>query len=168
MSQVRTARGVLEYQDGIQSSAWWVCIIWPSNLIFMVVEWIWYFHIMKVTLSRSVHLAKPAMLVIECIMDMSLTTLKKCQSHWWIFFIIWRITDLYHLLALRYFLLGIHYRSLVDYCIAQLNMASEIASYIYISGITRLWECFVSFSRSKWAKCFHYSCYPKLYPNATN
>ena len=132
MSQVKTTHGVLEYQDGIQSSTWWVCIIWPSNSIFMAVEWIWYFHIMKVTLSRIVHLAKLAMLVIECIMDMSLTTLKKCQSHWWIFFTIQRITDLYHLLALRYFLLGIHYRSPVDYCVARLNMTSEVASYIYI------------------------------------
>ncbi|RVW58933.1 Cysteine--tRNA ligase 2, cytoplasmic [Vitis vinifera] len=47
------------------------------------------------------------------------------------FFTIRQITDLYHPLALRYFLLGTHYRSPVNYSIAQLEIASEAVFYIY-------------------------------------
>lgn len=47
------------------------------------------------------------------------------------FFTIREVTRLYHPLALRYFLLGNHYRSPVNYSISQIEIASESVFYIY-------------------------------------
>ncbi|KAL7132473.1 hypothetical protein ABFS83_12G076100 [Erythranthe nasuta] len=47
------------------------------------------------------------------------------------FFTIREVTELYHPLALRYFLLGTHYRSPVNYSISQIEIASESLFYIY-------------------------------------
>ncbi|XP_019160294.1 PREDICTED: cysteine--tRNA ligase 2, cytoplasmic isoform X2 [Ipomoea nil] len=47
------------------------------------------------------------------------------------FFTIREVTKLYHPLALRYFLLGTHYRSPVNYSISQIEIASESLYYIY-------------------------------------
>ncbi|MCD7470010.1 hypothetical protein HAX54_009568 [Datura stramonium] len=47
------------------------------------------------------------------------------------FFTIREVTRLYHPLALRYFLLGMHYRSPVNYSISQIEIASESVFYIY-------------------------------------
>ncbi|CAI9096160.1 OLC1v1032244C2 [Oldenlandia corymbosa var. corymbosa] len=47
------------------------------------------------------------------------------------FFTIRKVTDEYHPLALRYFLLGMHYRSPVNYSILQINKASDSLFYIY-------------------------------------
>ncbi|XP_051144696.1 cysteine--tRNA ligase 2, cytoplasmic-like [Andrographis paniculata] len=47
------------------------------------------------------------------------------------FFTIREVTKLYHPLALRYFLLGTHYRSPVNYSISQIEIASEAVFYIY-------------------------------------
>ncbi|XP_009612732.1 cysteine--tRNA ligase 2, cytoplasmic-like isoform X3 [Nicotiana tomentosiformis] len=47
------------------------------------------------------------------------------------FFTIREVTRLYHPIALRYFLLGTHYRSPVNYSISQIEIASESVYYIY-------------------------------------
>ncbi|CAH9135468.1 unnamed protein product [Cuscuta epithymum] len=47
------------------------------------------------------------------------------------FFTIREVTKLYHPLALRYFLMGTHYRSPVNYAISQIEIASESVFYIY-------------------------------------
>nr|GMD24887.1 cysteine--tRNA ligase 2, cytoplasmic isoform X1 [Ipomoea batatas] len=47
------------------------------------------------------------------------------------FFTIREVTKLYHPLSLRYFLLGTHYRSPVNYSISQIEIASESLFYIY-------------------------------------
>ncbi|KAL3830888.1 hypothetical protein ACJIZ3_019690 [Penstemon smallii] len=47
------------------------------------------------------------------------------------FFTIRQVTESYHPLALRYFLLGTHYRSPVNYSISQIDIASEAVFYIY-------------------------------------
>ncbi|XP_073119504.1 cysteine--tRNA ligase 2, cytoplasmic-like isoform X1 [Henckelia pumila] len=47
------------------------------------------------------------------------------------FFTIREVTNLYHPLALRYFLLGTHYRSPVNYSISQIEIASEAIFYLY-------------------------------------
>nr|GMC75757.1 cysteine--tRNA ligase 2, cytoplasmic isoform X1 [Ipomoea batatas] len=47
------------------------------------------------------------------------------------FFTIREVTKLYHPFALRYFLLGTHYRSPVNYSISQIEIASESLFYIY-------------------------------------
>ncbi|KAK9276819.1 hypothetical protein L1049_006355 [Liquidambar formosana] len=47
------------------------------------------------------------------------------------FFTIRQITELYHPLALRHFLMSTHYRSQVNYSISQLEHASEAVFYIY-------------------------------------
>ncbi|XP_019249158.1 PREDICTED: cysteine--tRNA ligase 2, cytoplasmic-like [Nicotiana attenuata] len=47
------------------------------------------------------------------------------------FFTIRDVTRLYHPLALRYFLLGTHYRSDVNYSISQIEIASDSVFYIY-------------------------------------
>nr|GMD23511.1 cysteine--tRNA ligase 2, cytoplasmic isoform X1 [Ipomoea batatas] len=47
------------------------------------------------------------------------------------FFTIREVSKLYHPLALRYFLLGTHYRSPVNYSISQIEIASESLFYIY-------------------------------------
>ncbi|KAH6775706.1 Cysteinyl-tRNA synthetase [Perilla frutescens var. hirtella] len=47
------------------------------------------------------------------------------------FFTIREVTKLYHPLALRHFLLGTHYRSPVNYSIAQIEISSEAVFYIY-------------------------------------
>lgn len=47
------------------------------------------------------------------------------------FFTIREVTNLYHPLALRYFLLGTHYRSPVNYSICQIEIASEAIFYLY-------------------------------------
>ncbi|KAF6149182.1 hypothetical protein GIB67_026038 [Kingdonia uniflora] len=47
------------------------------------------------------------------------------------FFTIRTITDRYHPLALRYFLMSTHYRSPVNYSISQLEIASDSVFYIY-------------------------------------
>ncbi|XP_073059405.1 cysteine--tRNA ligase 2, cytoplasmic [Primulina eburnea] len=47
------------------------------------------------------------------------------------FFTIREVTNLYHPLALRYFLLGTHYRSPVNYSIFQIEIASEAIFYLY-------------------------------------
>ncbi|XP_075074145.1 cysteine--tRNA ligase, chloroplastic/mitochondrial isoform X3 [Nicotiana tabacum] len=47
------------------------------------------------------------------------------------FFTIREVTQLYHPIALRYFLLGTHYRSPVNYSISQIEIASESVYYIY-------------------------------------
>ncbi|KAI3744352.1 hypothetical protein L1987_57431 [Smallanthus sonchifolius] len=46
-------------------------------------------------------------------------------------FTIHEVTKLYHPLALRHFLLGTHYRSPVNYSIAQIEISSEAIFYIY-------------------------------------
>ncbi|OIS95691.1 PREDICTED: cysteine--tRNA ligase 2, cytoplasmic [Nicotiana attenuata] len=47
------------------------------------------------------------------------------------FFTIREVTRLYHPIALRYFLLGMHYRSPVNYSISQIEIASESVFYLY-------------------------------------
>ncbi|XP_076914715.1 cysteine--tRNA ligase 2, cytoplasmic-like isoform X1 [Bidens hawaiensis] len=47
------------------------------------------------------------------------------------FFTIREVTKLYHPLALRHFLMGTHYRSPVNYSIAQIEISSEAVYYIY-------------------------------------
>ncbi|PWA93426.1 cysteinyl-tRNA synthetase, class Ia family protein [Artemisia annua] len=47
------------------------------------------------------------------------------------FFTIREVTKLYHPLALRHFLMGTHYRSPVNYSIAQIEISSEAIFYIY-------------------------------------
>ncbi|KAG8382875.1 hypothetical protein BUALT_Bualt05G0124800 [Buddleja alternifolia] len=47
------------------------------------------------------------------------------------FFTIREVTKLYHPLALRHFLLGTHYRSPVNYSLAQIEIASEAVFYVY-------------------------------------
>ncbi|KAK4489580.1 hypothetical protein RD792_005392, partial [Penstemon davidsonii] len=47
------------------------------------------------------------------------------------FFTIRQVTESYHPLSLRYFLLGTHYRSPVHYSISQIDIASEAVFYIY-------------------------------------
>ncbi|KZV17478.1 cysteine--tRNA ligase-like [Dorcoceras hygrometricum] len=47
------------------------------------------------------------------------------------FFTIREVTNIYHPLALRYFLLGTHYRSPVNYSIYQIEIASEAIFYLY-------------------------------------
>ncbi|KAL8052885.1 hypothetical protein ABFX02_05G034700 [Erythranthe guttata] len=47
------------------------------------------------------------------------------------FFTIREVTELYHPLALRHFLLGTHYRSPVNYSISQIEIASEAVFYVY-------------------------------------
>ncbi|KAI4337293.1 hypothetical protein L6164_015726 [Bauhinia variegata] len=47
------------------------------------------------------------------------------------FFTIRQVVDLYHPLALRYFLMGAHYRSPINYTYIQLESASDRAYYIY-------------------------------------
>ncbi|WOH07690.1 hypothetical protein DCAR_0727123 [Daucus carota subsp. sativus] len=47
------------------------------------------------------------------------------------FFTIRKVTELYHPLALRHFLLGTHYRSPVNYSITQIEIASEAVYRIY-------------------------------------
>ncbi|KAK1389999.1 Cysteine--tRNA ligase [Heracleum sosnowskyi] len=47
------------------------------------------------------------------------------------FFTIRKVTELYHPLALRHFLLGTHYRSPVNYSIAQIEIASEAVYRFY-------------------------------------
>lgn len=47
------------------------------------------------------------------------------------FFTIREVTKLYHPLALRHFLLGMHYRSPVNYTISQIEQSSEAVFYIY-------------------------------------
>ncbi|CAA0839814.1 Cysteinyl-tRNA synthetase- class Ia family protein [Striga hermonthica] len=47
------------------------------------------------------------------------------------FFTIREVTKLYHPLALRYFLLGTHYRSPVNYSISQIEIASDSVFYLY-------------------------------------
>lgn len=47
-----------------------------------------------------------------------------------------QVTKLYHPLALRHFLLGMHYRSPVNYTISQIEQSSEAVFYIYkVKGI---------------------------------
>ncbi|PWA93425.1 cysteinyl-tRNA synthetase, class Ia family protein [Artemisia annua] len=46
-------------------------------------------------------------------------------------FALWKVTKLYHPLALRHFLMGTHYRSPVNYSIAQIEISSEAIFYIY-------------------------------------
>ncbi|GAB2280045.1 hypothetical protein Dimus_014683 [Dionaea muscipula] len=47
------------------------------------------------------------------------------------FFTIREVTKLYHPLALRYFLMGLHYRSPVNYSIEQIELASDAVYYIH-------------------------------------
>ncbi|KAL6577650.1 hypothetical protein OROMI_009978 [Orobanche minor] len=47
------------------------------------------------------------------------------------FFTIREVTKLYHPLALRYFLLGTHYRSPVNYSLSQIEIASDAVFYVY-------------------------------------
>ncbi|KAL3636064.1 hypothetical protein CASFOL_020611 [Castilleja foliolosa] len=47
------------------------------------------------------------------------------------FFTIREVTELYHPLALRHFLLGTHYRSPVNYTISQIEISSEAVYYVY-------------------------------------
>ncbi|PWA36543.1 cysteinyl-tRNA synthetase, class Ia family protein [Artemisia annua] len=47
------------------------------------------------------------------------------------FFTIHEVTNLYHALALRHFLMGTHYRSPVNYSISQIEISSEAIFYIY-------------------------------------
>ncbi|KAK9058828.1 hypothetical protein SSX86_023671 [Deinandra increscens subsp. villosa] len=47
------------------------------------------------------------------------------------FFTIREVTKLYHPLALRHFLMGAHYRTAVNYSIAQIEISSESVYYIY-------------------------------------
>ncbi|KAL6543781.1 hypothetical protein OROGR_010278 [Orobanche gracilis] len=47
------------------------------------------------------------------------------------FFTIREVTKLYHPLALRYFLLGTHYRSPVNYSLSQIETASDSVFYVY-------------------------------------
>ncbi|GER29899.1 cysteine--tRNA ligase [Striga asiatica] len=47
------------------------------------------------------------------------------------FFTIREVTKMYHPLALRYFLLGTHYRSPVNYSISQIEIASDSVFYLY-------------------------------------
>lgn len=47
------------------------------------------------------------------------------------FFTIREVTNLYHPLALRHFLMGTHYRSPVNYSISQIEISSEAIFYIY-------------------------------------
>lgn len=42
-----------------------------------------------------------------------------------------QVIDIYHPLALRLFLMGTHYRSPINYTIAQLESASDRIFYIY-------------------------------------
>ncbi|PPS09006.1 hypothetical protein GOBAR_AA11635 [Gossypium barbadense] len=49
------------------------------------------------------------------------------------FFTIHQITERYHPLALRYFLINAHYRSLLNYSVVQLEGASDAIFYIYQS-----------------------------------
>ncbi|XP_022775966.1 cysteine--tRNA ligase 2, cytoplasmic-like isoform X4 [Durio zibethinus] len=46
-------------------------------------------------------------------------------------FALWKITERYHPLALRYFLINAHYRSPLNYSVLQLEGASEAVFYIY-------------------------------------
>ncbi|GJU72940.1 cysteine--tRNA ligase 2, cytoplasmic [Tanacetum coccineum] len=47
------------------------------------------------------------------------------------FFTIRKVTDIYHPLALRHFVLGTHYRSPVNYSIHQIEISSDAVYYIY-------------------------------------
>ncbi|KAL3510757.1 hypothetical protein ACH5RR_030158 [Cinchona calisaya] len=47
------------------------------------------------------------------------------------FFSIRQVTNVYHPLALRHFLLGMHYRSPVNYSISQIEIASDAVFYIF-------------------------------------
>ncbi|XP_018632467.1 cysteine--tRNA ligase, chloroplastic/mitochondrial isoform X2 [Nicotiana tomentosiformis] len=46
-------------------------------------------------------------------------------------FALWKVIDLYHPLALRLFLIGTHYRSPINYTVAQIESASDRLFYIY-------------------------------------
>jgi cysteinyl-tRNA synthetase len=50
-----------------------------------------------------------------------------------------QITERYHPLALRHFLISAHYRSPLNYSIAQLETSSDAVYYIFqVSGLLRV------------------------------
>ncbi|KAF9596414.1 hypothetical protein IFM89_010678 [Coptis chinensis] len=62
-------------------------------------------------------------------------------------FVLWKVIDLYHPLAMRLFLMGTHYRSPINYSNAQLESAFDRVFYIYQT----LRDCEEVLSqRSKW------------------
>jgi cysteinyl-tRNA synthetase len=52
-----------------------------------------------------------------------------------LFGILMKVLELYHPLALRWFLLGTHYRSPVNYSKRQLELASDRIFYLYQVGL---------------------------------